>query len=147
MMTKILRTSLDISFMLKAFGFVSRMFVKVPVLGKSTIGFSNKMIGNVLPNLKFFGYRKEATYENAVWNWENFLDIIKADYDVEIDSQNSRTYTIYKCPAGYCRLEHLNACQATMELDHCLVAKSGAKLIVEKRIPTDGICIEKIIKS
>jgi hypothetical protein len=31
-----------------------------------------------------------------------------------------------------------------MELDHRLVESSGGKLIVEKRFPLDGICIEKV---
>jgi hypothetical protein len=141
------KTSWDISFMIPSVGLFNRIIIKLPILGKSILSLSNKMIGKMIPNLTFLGFRKEATYENAIWNWENFLSLIGADYTVENDSPDSRIYTIYKCPAGYCHLGHLNACQATMKLDHSLVESSGAKLIVEKRFPIDGVCIEKIISS
>ena len=29
--------------------------------------------------------------------------------------------------------------------DRCLVEGSGAELVVEKRIPVDGVCVEKIV--
>lgn len=141
------KTSLNVSFMIPAVGLFNRIVIKLPILGKNILNLSNKMIGKLLPNLTFLGFRKETTYENAIWNWENFLSLIGADYTVENDSSSSRIYTIYKCPAGYCRLKHLGACQCTMELDHSLVESSGAKLVVEKRFPIDGVCIEKIIKS
>ncbi len=141
------KTTWNISFMLPAVGLFNRIVIKFPFLGNIILSLSNKMTGKILPNLTFLGFRKEATYENAIWNWENFLSLIGADYTVENGSYDSRIYTIYKCPAGYCRLEHLSACQCTMELDHSLVESSGAKLVVEKRFPIDGICIEKIIRS
>lgn len=122
-----------------------RGMVKIPLLGRM-VGLTNKMLGRFLPNLSFLGFRKEASYENAVWNWEVFLKLIGAEYDVDVISPKSRLYTIKKCPAGHCRPEHLDACMATMELDNSLVVYSGAKLVVEKRIPVDGLCcVERIV--
>ena len=122
-----------------------RGMVKIPLLGR-TVGLTNKMLGRLLPKLSFLGFRKEASYENAVWNWEIFLKLIGADYDVEAISPQSRIYNIKKCPAGHCRLEHLDACRATMELDNSLIESSGARLIVDKRFPIDGICVERVVK-
>ena len=90
-----------------------RIVVRIPLLGR-TVGLTNKALGRLLPKLSFLGFRKEASYENAVWNWEIFLKLIGADYDVEAISPQSRIYNIKKCPAGHCRLEHLDACNATM---------------------------------
>ena len=122
-----------------------RIVVRIPLLGR-TVGLTNKALGQLLPKLSFLGFRKEASYENAVWNWEIFLKLIGADYDVEATASYTRIYNIKKCPAGHCRLEHLDACNATMELDNSLVESSGAKLIVDKRFPTDGICVERVVK-
>jgi hypothetical protein len=121
-----------------------RMMIRIPLLGK-TVGLTNKILGRLLPKLSFLGFRKEMSYENAVWNWEIFLKLIGAEYDVEATSQQSRIYNIKKCPAGHCLLEHLEACKATMELDNSLVESSGARLIVDKRFPLDGICVERIV--
>lgn len=121
-----------------------RFAIRIPVLGKM-VGLTNKGVGRLLPKLSFLGFRKEASYENAVWNWEVFLKLIGAEYDVEATSPKSRIYNIKKCPAGHCRLEHLDACKATMELDNSLVENSGARLIVDKRFPIDGICVERIV--
>ena len=121
-----------------------RLVVRIPLLGR-TIGLTNKALGRLLPNLSFLGFRKETSYENAVWNWEIFLKLIGAEYDVEATSPNSRIYNIKKCPAGHCRLEHLEACKATMELDNSLVERSGARLIVEKRFPIDGVCVQRLV--
>lgn len=126
------------------FGSYCRCVVKVPLLGR-TVGLTNKMLGRLLPKLSFLGFRKEASYENAVWNWEIFLKLIGADYDAETTSPQSKTYYIKKCPAGHCRLEHLDGCKATMELDNSLVENSGARLIVDKRFPIDGVCVERLI--
>jgi hypothetical protein len=126
------------------FGSYFRGLIRIPLLGR-TVGLTNKALGRLLPNLSFLGFRKEASYENAVWNWEIFLKLIGAQYDVEETSPQSRLYTIKKCPAGHCRLEHLDACKATMELDNSLVESSGASLIVDKRFPIDGICVERIV--
>ncbi|MDM8516813.1 hypothetical protein QUF76_11485 [Desulfobacterales bacterium HSG16] len=141
------KVSWNISFVTPVVGLLNRSVLRFPVLGKNFLALSNKMIGKLLPNLAFLGFRKEANYENAIWNWEIFLNLIGAEYKVEEISEDSKIYTFKKCPAGYCRSEHLNVCKATMELDHSLVESSGAKLIVEKRFPIDGICVEKIIRS
>jgi len=122
-----------------------RVVVRIPLLGR-TVGLTNKALGRLLPKLSFLGFRKEASYENAVWNWEIFLKLIGAQYNVEVTSSRSRIYNIRKCPAGHCRLEHLDACNATMELDNSLVESSGAKLIVDKRFPIDGICVERVVQ-
>ena len=126
------------------FGSYCRGVVRIPLLGR-TLGLTNKVFGRLLPKLSFLGFRKEASYENAVWNWEIFLKLIGAEYEVEVISPQSRLYNIKKCPAGHCRLEHIDACNATMELDNSLVESSGAKLIVDKRFPIDGICVERVV--
>ncbi|HNZ64381.1 MAG TPA: hypothetical protein PKJ10_00975 [Smithella sp.] len=122
-----------------------RLAAKIPLVGKIT-ALTNKLLGKLLPKLSFLGFRKDASYENAIWNWEIFLKLIGAEYDAEVTSPQSKIYYIKKCPAGHCRLEHLDACNATMELDNSLVENSGAKLVVDKRFPLDGICVEKIVK-
>jgi hypothetical protein len=127
------------------FGFYFRIMVRIPLLGR-TVGPINKLLGRLLPKLSFLSFRKEASYENAIWNWEIFLKLIGAEYDVESTSPQSRIYNIKKCPAGHCRLEHLDACKATMELDNSLVESSGARLVVDKRFPLDGICVERVIQ-
>ena len=144
-MEKEIKYSGVISKTIPFWGSYFRIVVRIPLLGR-TVGLTNKALGRLLPKLSFLGFRKEASYENAVWNWEIFLKLIGADYDVEAISPQSRIYNIKKCPAGHCRLEHLDACNATMELDNSLVESSGAKLIVDKRFPTDGICVERVVK-
>ncbi|MDJ0765747.1 MAG: hypothetical protein QNJ97_22375 [Myxococcota bacterium] len=139
------KPSWSIGMMIPLSGFFNRVVVNVPILGKRIIGMSNNIFGKALPRLSFLGFRKEKSYENAIWNWEIFLHLIGAEYTVEETEDNLRTYTISKCPAGYCHSGHLNACLATMELDHSLVESSGARLVVEKRFPIDGVCIEKIV--
>ena len=136
-----------ISFIVPVIGFWNRIIVRFPILGKGIIVLSNKMTGKMLPYLSFLGFRKETSYENAVWNWEIFLNLIGAEYEAEEVSPEINVYTIKKCPAGFCSSKHLNACKATMALDHSLVESSGARLIVEKRIPVDGVCIEKIVSA
>jgi hypothetical protein len=121
-----------------------RIVVRIPLLGR-TVGMTNKALGWLLPKLSFLGFRKETSYKNAVWNWEIFLKLIGAEYEVEASSPQSRLYTFKKCPAGHCKSEHLEACKATMELDNSLVKNSGAKLIIEKRLPVDGVCAERIV--
>jgi hypothetical protein len=125
-------------------GLYIRGVVRIPLLGRM-LGSTHKALGRLLPNLSFLGFRKEASYENAIWNWEIFLNLIGAQYDVEETSPESRIYTIKECPAGHCRLEHLDACKVTMELDNSLIERSGARLIVDKRLPIDGICLERIV--
>ena len=122
-----------------------RLAVKIPLVGKIT-ALTNKLLGRLLPKLSFLGFRKDASYENAIWNWEIFLKLIGAEYDAEVTSPQSKIYYIKKCPAGHCRLEHLDACKVTMELDNSLVKNSGAKLVVDRRFPLDGICVEQIVK-
>lgn len=125
-------------------GWYFRVAVKVPLVGKIT-ALTNKALGKLLPKLSFLGFRREASYENAVWNWEIFLKLIGAEYDAETTSPQSKIYYIKKCPARHCRLEHLDACKVTMELDDSLVENSGARLIVDKRFPLDGICVERVV--
>ena len=143
-MTQVNKVSKVIAKTIPFWGSYFRLAVKVPLLGNIVV-LTNKTLGRLLPKLSFLGFRKEASYENAIWNWEIFLDLIGADYDVESTSPQSKTYYIKKCPAGHCRLQHLEACKVTMELDNSLVENSGAKLIVDKRFPIDGICVEKVV--
>jgi hypothetical protein len=88
------------------FGLYIRGVVRIPLLGRM-LGLTNKVLGRLLPSLSFLGFLKEASYDNAIWNWEIFLKLIGAHYDVEETSPDSRLYTIKECPAGSCRLEHL----------------------------------------
>jgi hypothetical protein len=125
-------------------GFLFRFLAGIPLTGRIT-AFTNRLLGRLLPGFSFLGFRKEASYENAVWNWEIFLKLIGADYDVDETAPQERLYTIKKCPAGHCRAEHLKGCNVTMELDNSLVERSGARLIVDKRAPLDGICIERVV--
>ncbi len=126
-------------------GMQNRLLCKIPGMGKTMVAFSSRSLGKLLPKLSFLGYRKEPSYENALHNWEVFLDIIGAQYEKETLGPQEVQYTFRKCPAGYSCGAHLDACEATMELDNNLVKSSGAELVVEKRIPKDGICIEKIV--
>lgn len=126
------------------FGFYVRSLMRIPLMG-SAPGACNKAIGRMLPHLSILGFKKEASFENAIWNWELFLNLIGADYEVEAPAPQERLYKIKKCPAGHCRIDHLEACKATMELDNSLVKRSGACLVVEKRFPIDGVCIERVV--
>jgi hypothetical protein len=144
-MKTVIKTSGIISKTIPFFGLYIRGVVRIPLLGRM-LGSTNKALGRLLPNLSFLGFRKEASYENAIWNWEIFLKLIGAQYDVEETSPESKLYTIKGCPAGYCRLEHLDACKVTMELDNSLIERSGARLIVDKQFPTDGICVERVVR-
>lgn len=128
------------------FGSYCRGVVRIPIIGRM-LRLTNKLLGRLLPRLSFLGFRKGASYENAVWNWEIFLKLIGAQYDVQETSPRERLYTIKKCPAGHCRIEHLEACKATMELDNSLIETSGARLIVDMRFPIDGVCIERVVSN
>jgi len=139
-----IKSSGFISKMIPFFGMFMRGVVMIPHF-RRTIGVMNKSFGRLLPNLSFLGFRKEASYENAVWNWELFLKLIGASYDVGETTSESRCYSIKGCPAGYCNLKHLDACKVTMEIDNSLVERSGARLIVDKRFPTDGVCVERLV--
>lgn len=121
-----------------------RAMVKVPLLG-TMLGANNKILGRLLPKLAFLGFRKEPSYENAIWNWEVFLKLIGAQYEVAEATPQSKCYLIKECPAGHCRPEHLAACKATMELDNSLIENSGASLVVDKRFPLDGVCVERVV--
>ena len=138
------RAARIISKMIPFFGFYFRTVVKIPLLGR-TVGPTNRAVGRLLPRIASLGFRKEASFDTAVWNWELFLKLIGARYDVEATVPQSKRYVIHACPAGHCRLEHLDACKATMELDNSLVERSGARLIVDKRFPLDGVCIERLV--
>jgi len=66
-----------------------RLAVKIPLVGKIT-ALTNKLLGRLLPKLSFLGFRKDASYENAIWNWEIFLKLIGAEYDAEVTSPQSK---------------------------------------------------------
>jgi hypothetical protein len=126
-------------------GIQNRLLVRVPVVGKKMVEGTSRAIGKLAPRVAFLGFRKEPSYENALYNWEIFLDLIGAEYEKETRDPQENVYTFRKCPAGFCCSEHANACDATMVLDHTLVASSGARLRLDKRIPIDGICVEAIV--
>ncbi len=126
-------------------GLQNRLLIRVPVVGKKMVEGSSAALGKVAPRLSFLGFRNQPSFENALWNWENFLAILGAEYEKESAGSESITYTFHRCPAGYWRADHLGACQATMQLDHNLVKSSGAKLLVEKCIPEDGVCVETLV--
>jgi len=138
------KTSQIIAKTIPFWGKYFRLAAKIPLVGKIT-ALTNKVLGKILPRISFLGFRKEPSYENAIWNWEIFLNLIGAEYDAKVTSPQSKNYYIKKCPAGHCRLEHLDACHVTMALDNSLVENSGASLIVDKRFPLDGICVERVV--
>ena len=127
-------------------GVYFRMGVKVPLLRKM-IFFTNGAVGRLIPNLSFLGFRKEKSYENALWNWELYLRLVGADYELQENDVGEKIYIFKKCPVGNCCRKHIDACKATMAVDHNVVEISGAKLILEKTIPVDGICVERIARS
>ena len=125
-------------------GLLNRALVRVPFAGEIVAARTAGMVGRLLPHASFLGFRPGNSYGDAVANWENFLMRIGAAYVKETDGPDSATYTFQKCPAGFSCSRHLKACKATMELDHGLVEASGATLTVEKRIPADCVCVERI---
>lgn len=125
-------------------GMQNRLMCKVPGVGKQMVAMTSKSLGKLLPKLSFLGFRNQPSYENALWNWELFLELLGADYEKEELGAEGNRYTFHKCPAGYTCAAHLDACEATMELDNNLTKSSGAKLIVEKCIPNDGVCVETL---
>lgn len=128
-------------------GLLNRAMVRVPGVGKKMVAGTSSSLGKVAPHLGLLGFRKEPSYNTATWNWEIFLNLIGAEYEKEAVSPHKIIYTFHRCPAGFCQPGHLDACEATMQLDHNLVEKSGAQLIVEKRIPIDGVCVEALISA
>ena len=139
------RTSIIIPAIVSVIGVLNRTLVRLPGVGKKIVAVSSRSVGRMIPHLSRFGFLKEPSYKNAVWNWDLFLDLIGADYEKEEAEVSVTEYKIFKCPAGFCRPEHIDACEATMECDHSLVDTSGANLVVEKCFPNDGICVEKVI--
>jgi hypothetical protein len=128
-------------------GLLNRALVRVPGVGKKMVASTSKSLGKVAPHLSFLGLRKEPSYDNAIWNWEIFLHLIGAEYEKEEVSPHKTTYTFHRCPVGCCRPEHLDACEATMQLDRNFVETSGARLMVEKCIPVDGVCVETLVSA
>ncbi len=126
-------------------GWQNRLLVRVPAAGKKMVEGSSRALGKLLPSLGFLGFRKQPSYENALWNWEVFLALLGAEYEKETPDPQRNVYTFRRCPAGYCRQDHLAACEATMQLDYNLVERSGAGLVVEKCIPRDGVCVETLV--
>jgi hypothetical protein len=121
----------NISFIIPIIGFINKTVVKIPFIGRILLSFSNKMIGQILPYFTFLGFRKAATYENAIWNREVFLSLIGAQYSAEKISPDIKVCTIFKCPAGYCQKRQLNACKVTMELDSNLVKRQGPNSLLK----------------
>ena len=128
-------------------GLLTRAMLKAPVVGKALLTGQNTILGKIFPHLSFLGFRKGSSYETALWNWEIYLGLLGGDYEKETVSPGRNVYTFHKCPAGYCRPDHLAACETTMVLDNSLVEASGAKLVVEKCIPTDGVCVEVLVST
>ncbi|MDD3717782.1 MAG: hypothetical protein PHP28_03855 [Actinomycetota bacterium] len=129
----------------KMVGAQNRLMVRVPG-GKAMVGAMNRALGKLLPRLSFLGFRKDPSYENALHNWETYLVLVGAgDYEKETRGPRENVYTFHKCPAGFCRSAHADACDATMVLDHSVVESSGARLRVDKTIPVDGVCVEVVV--
>ncbi|MHB8780736.1 MAG: hypothetical protein ACYC55_05070 [Candidatus Geothermincolia bacterium] len=126
-------------------GMQNKLLVKIPGVGQKMVEGSSKGLGKVVPHLGFLGFRKEPSYENAVWNWEIYLSLLGAKYEKEVKGPQEITYKFTKCPAGYAKPGDLSACVATMKLDHTIVELSGARLIVEKCMPNDGVCVETLV--
>lgn len=131
----------------KVVGAQNRLMVRVPG-GKKMVEVSGKALGKLLPRLSYLGFSREPSYENALHNWEIYLALVGAGgYEKEARGPEENVYTFRKCPAGFCTREHADACDATMVLDHSVVANSGARLRVEKTIPVDGICVEAVVSA
>lgn len=127
-------------------GVYFRIGVKVPFL-RQTIFFTNGAVGRLIPKLAFLGFRKGKSYENAIWNWELYLKLVGCAYEVQENDQKESIYILRQCPVGNCRRDHTDVCDATMTLDHNVVKTIGAKLILEKTIPVDGICVLRIARA
>ena len=126
-------------------GALNRALVKVPLVGEKMVAGAGKSLGKLTARNKMLGFKTESSYENALYNWELFLELIGAEYKKDDLGPTAKVYTFVRCPAGYAESEHLSACIATMELDRSLVSTSGGQLIIEKRIPIDGICAVRIV--
>jgi hypothetical protein len=125
-------------------GRLNRVLVRIPVVGETIASTNASLAGKILPSVSALGFQPSDSFEGAVANWENFLWRIGADFDRREESGSEIVYTFHSCPAGFTEPRHLRACKATMQLDHRLVEASGAQLVVECRIPEDGICVERL---
>lgn len=126
-------------------GVLNRALVKVPLIGEKMVAGSSKSLGKLTARNKMLGFKTDPSYENALYNWELFLELIGAEFKKDDLNPTAKVYTFVRCPAGYTESEHLGACVATMELDQSLISTSGGQLIIEKRIPIDGICAVRIV--
>lgn len=137
--SKVLKTTTPV------IGVLNRVLVKVPLVGEKLVAGTSKSLGKLTARNKALGFKTEPSYENALYNWELFLELLGAEFKREDLSPTAKVYTFVRCPAGYSEPEHLSACVATMELDQSLVSTSGGQLIIEKRIPIDGLCAVRIV--
>ncbi|MCX5859448.1 MAG: hypothetical protein NT056_06075 [Proteobacteria bacterium] len=126
-------------------GVFNRALVKIPLVGEKMVAGTSKSLGRLTARNRMLGFRTDPSYENALFNWELFLELIGAEFKKDDLSPTAKIYTFVRCPAGYTEPEHLGACVATMELDQSLVSTSGGQLIIEKRIPIDGLCAVRIV--
>jgi len=137
--SKILKNSTSV------IGVFNRALVKIPLVGEKMVAGTSKSLGRLTARNKMLGFKTDPSYENALFNWELFLELIGAEFKKDDLSPTAKVYTFVRCPAGYTEPEHLGACVATMELDQSLVSTSGGQLIIEKRIPIDGLCAVRIV--
>jgi hypothetical protein len=137
--SKILKSSTSV------IGVFNRALVRIPLVGEKMVAGTSKSLGRLTARNKMLGFKTDPSYENALFNWELFLELIGAEFKKQDLSPTAKIYTFVRCPAGYTEPEHLGACVATMELDQSLVSTSGGQLIIEKRIPIDGLCAVRIV--
>ncbi|MDD5222503.1 MAG: hypothetical protein PHE84_00810 [bacterium] len=126
-------------------GALNRALVRIPLVGEKMVAGPSKSLGRLTARNKILGFKTDPSYENALFNWELFLELIGAEFQKKDLSPTVKIYTFLRCPAGYTEPGHLGACAATMELDRSLVSTSGGQLIIEKRIPIDGLCAVRIV--
>ena len=126
-------------------GILNRAMIRVPLVGEKLVVGAGKSLGRLTARNRALGFRTEPGYENALYNWELYLELLGADYQKKDAGPTDKIYTFIRCPAGFTEPEHLAACAATMELDQALVETSGARLIIEKRIPEDGMCSVRLV--
>jgi hypothetical protein len=139
------RTSKILESSTSVIGVFNRALVRIPLVGEKMVAGTSKSLGRLTARNKMLGFKTDPSYENALFNWELFLDLIGAEFKKQDLSPTAKIYTFVRCPAGYTEPEHLGACVATMELDQSLVSTSGGQLIIEKRIPIDGLCAVRIV--
>ena len=57
-------------------GVINRVLVKVPLVGEKMVAGTSKSLGRLTARNKLLGFKTEPSFENAIYNWELFLELI-----------------------------------------------------------------------